>query len=521
MDAQRSPLLTVRDLAERPPFAIGSLTISPATRVVRGPSGEVSVEPRVMQVLIALADAAGAVVTRDTLMDRCWGNVFVGDDSLNRAIAGVRRIPERVGSEAYSVATVSGTGYRLVANDVPHSPIAGKAAGHAASQLSKPVTRRALIGGGAVVVAGAGAAYLWQGRLHEADPVERLIDESRIAMRAGTPEGGKRAVMLLDRAVALEPRNADAWGLLALTIARIDEHALGTTSYPVSRVDEAASRAIRLDEDNADAAAARAIAIPYFGDWLEAEQRFDKVLSDHPDHLETQDSRAFLLATAGRITESANARLAMNNDLFDPEMQYRMVYGLWFLGQIEEADRVASRGISMWPGHAGLWFARLWVMTGTGRFERALAHVDDEASRPALPPPMFETIRAAILAASDPGSDRAQVVARVMASVTQNVAAVVNAFMLLNLMGEVDRAFDLADAYYLEKGPIIAAVSWRPGQPVVQDQRRRKTNMIFTPTAEPMQRDPRFMPLMAKIGLADYWKRKGVVPDFLASAGRA
>jgi hypothetical protein len=44
--------------------------------------------------------------------------------------------------------------------------------------------------------------------------------------------------------------------------------------------------------------------------------------------------------------------------------------------------------------------------------------------------------------------------------------------------------------------------------------------MLFTPTAAPMQRDPRFMPLMEEMGLADYWKRRGIVPDFLAS-GRA
>ena len=63
----------------------------------------------------------------------------------------------------------------------------------------------------------------------------------------------------------------------------------------------------------------------------------------------------------------------------------------------------------------------------------------------------------------------------------------------------------------------LAAVQWRPGQPVVPDQRRRKTNMLFTPTAAPMQRDPRFMPLMQQMGLAEYWDRRGVVPDFLSA----
>jgi len=70
-------------------------------------------------------------------------------------------------------------------------------------------------------------------------------------------------------------------------------------------------------------------------------------------------------------------------------------------------------------------------------------------------------------------------------------------------------------AYYLEEGPIIAAVDWRPGQPRVPDQRRRKTNMLFTPAAAGMQGDARFMPMMQRMGLADYWSRSGHVPDFL------
>jgi hypothetical protein len=103
-----------------------------------------------------------------------------------------------------------------------------------------------------------------------------------------------------------------------------------------------------------------------------------------------------------------------------------------------------------------------------------------------------------------------------MAGAAHSVAAVVNAMMLLNLMGATDEAFELARAYYLEEGPMIAAMEWRPGQPMVPDQRRRKTNMLFTPTASAMQGDPRFQPLMQQMGLTDYWTRRDKVPDFMA-----
>jgi len=78
-------LLTTAELAARPDFTLGAARISPSSRSVTGPGGAADLEPRVMQVLVVLADAAGQVVTREALFQRCWGGVYVGEDSLNRA----------------------------------------------------------------------------------------------------------------------------------------------------------------------------------------------------------------------------------------------------------------------------------------------------------------------------------------------------------------------------------------------------------------------------------------------------
>jgi hypothetical protein len=128
---------------------------------------------------------------------------------------------------------------------------------------------------------------------------------------------------------------------------------------------------------------------------------------------------------------------------------------------------------------------------------------------------MFDTLRAGISAAQkrEPAAIH-HAVARAITSAQRSVAAVVNAMMLLNLMGAIDRAFDLARAYYLEQGPLIVATQAGPGQPIIPDQRRRKTNMLFTPPAAAMQRDPRFPALMEAMGLADYWRKRGIAPDY-------
>lgn len=346
------------------------------------------------------------------------------------------------------------------------------------------------------------------------------MEDSRVAMRSGVAPAEAQAISLLERAVKIEPDNAGAWGLLAMTRARIDEHGgPNTPQTTAAQVEREARRALQLDPGNADAKAALAFAIPYYGDWLAGERRFEAVLKQHPDHIYTRDSLSFMLGAVGRMRESAQLRLRSLSDApFDANFQFRQIYALWFLDRIEEADRAAERAQQMWPQHTGVWMARLWLMSGTDRLDRALGQIDDPA-RPKLPPPVIANLRASLLAAQSRDAAAIEDATKgVMTGVSNSVAGVVNAMMLLNLMGSVDAVFALAEAYYLERGPIIAATQWREGQPFVFDQRRRKTNMIFTPMAEPMRRDPRFLPLMKDIGLAEYWNRRGVRPDFLTDA---
>jgi DNA-binding winged helix-turn-helix (wHTH) protein/tetratricopeptide (TPR) repeat protein len=515
-------------LAKRPDFNLGGTRVVPSRLLLEGPAATVPLERRVMEVLLAFVDAGGAVLSRDELLERCWPGVVVGDDAVHRVIGGLRKAATAAGG-AFVIETIPRIGYRLKSTASLESVVGPEAADGAealgapppvASTTPEPprVSRRWLLAGGVAALSAGGLAW-WTLRAPTVNPESaRLVAEARIALRPGMPAKDREAIALIERALAIAPDDAAAWGLLALAHARAEQHAAPDLANPATAlIDEAAQRALALDPANADARAALALAIPYFGDWLAAERRFDAVLADHPGHVILQDARLFLLGTVGRLRESGLARVAVAPSApFDANMQYGLIYGLWFLGRIEEADRVASRAMEMWPGHYGVWFARVWLLAGTRRYNRALDQIDDAAARPALPPPVIATLRAAIAAADtkQPAAVGAAV-DQVMAGVSRSVAAVVNAMMLLNHLGAIDHAFDLARAYYLEQGPILAALSWRPGQPVIRDQRRRKTNMLFTPTAAAMRSDPRFMPLMQQMGLADYWDQRGIRPDFL------
>ncbi len=93
------------------PFRIGDRLITPAANEIN----DVRVESKAMDVLIALAEAAPAVVSSATLLERIWPNVVVVDNVVYQAIAQLRKA---LGDEAHSpryIATIPRRGYRVIA----------------------------------------------------------------------------------------------------------------------------------------------------------------------------------------------------------------------------------------------------------------------------------------------------------------------------------------------------------------------------------------------------------------------
>lgn len=116
-------------LAHRSSFRLGAVAVEPALRLIRGPGGtEHKLEPRVMQVLVALAEAEGAPLSRSDLRESCWEGRLTSDDAIERVMAQLRRLADTVGGDSFAVETVPKVGYRLVerstdaAADAPASP---------------------------------------------------------------------------------------------------------------------------------------------------------------------------------------------------------------------------------------------------------------------------------------------------------------------------------------------------------------------------------------------------------------
>lgn len=152
-------------LAAVPDFDLGGIRVKPSRRQLCAPGEDCrDLEPRVMQVLVALAMARGAVVSRDQLIDSCWEGRIVGDDSLNRCVVALRRLAREIDPQPFAIETVARIGYCLMETQLAPPPVSAAAAGGrgaaaADAPASKP--RRfayAIVAG--TLLAAAGALWL-------------------------------------------------------------------------------------------------------------------------------------------------------------------------------------------------------------------------------------------------------------------------------------------------------------------------------------------------------------------------
>ena len=108
-------------------FLLGPWTVDPAGHSLTKDDASVRVSPRAMKVLVALADRAGRVMTRQQLLATCWGDGFVEDEVLTHAVSELRRALQDSRREPTFIQTISKSGYRLVAavQPLPVDPDAG------------------------------------------------------------------------------------------------------------------------------------------------------------------------------------------------------------------------------------------------------------------------------------------------------------------------------------------------------------------------------------------------------------
>ena len=249
------------DLSHASDFRLGPAMVHPSLLTIEAEGRTETLEPKVMQVLVALHRASGAPVSRDDLIKECWNGLALSDDAITQCVSKLRRALGAV--PGVSVTSVARVGYRLVAE--------ATLVAHPASPLRLPLGRLAMTTIGVALIGGALLAFgpfnaqqtssaetiSARGSPPQTVEASRLHDAAVRLFRERTREGYAESERQLRRAVALDPQSAPSWARLAMAVwapywwktqddpsarARLYSESLGY-----------AKRALALDRNSAEA----------------------------------------------------------------------------------------------------------------------------------------------------------------------------------------------------------------------------------------------------------------------------
>ena len=94
-------------------ISTGRLTIDSDRHTVEVAGASVELTPKEFDLLRALAEARGRVLSREFLLDRVWGYAAAGEIESRTVDVHVRRLRVKLGDEGQRITTVKGVGYRL------------------------------------------------------------------------------------------------------------------------------------------------------------------------------------------------------------------------------------------------------------------------------------------------------------------------------------------------------------------------------------------------------------------------
>ena len=507
-------MLKLADLANRPDFDVGPLRVSPARRLVQGPAGSAHLEPIVMKVFLLLVDAGGSVVTRDELFGNAWGGVFVGDDSLNRAIARVRKIAAETAPGLFEIETIPRTGYRLTGDILTHLE-EDAAVDDPKREGGRGLSRRALIASGTAAVLIAGGTGTWLTLRSRSDArFDELMAAGEAAIR--TEDANKEIIRSLEEAVKIRPRSARAWGLLAffrIILAQLSEP---KDAQPlISGAQDAARQAFSIDPKEPNALLAMLELQGSTLDWFTRDQKLHQIIAIDPTRIWAIAELVLMLQAAGMTRESQvwNER-AISLVPLSLDFLTKRALKLWDQGRITEADKVIDQVRALYPTMQWPSFARFLIFATTGRVDAAETML---RSNPKMIPSAPETaIWNAALAAFNNPTPAAIARTRAVCFEAAKIAGQTHGqgVMILSQLRDLDGAFAIADGSLLGRGRIIRTE--QPGSRAAIEAASDRVNMqwMFTPPCAPLRADPRFGPLCDGIGLTDYWRRRGVQPDY-------
>jgi TolB-like protein len=589
-------------------FSLGRLEVRPSRGEIQGEGPAERLEPRVMQALVALSARAGRTISRQELIDQCWGGVVVGRDALNRVISILRRLSART-DRAFRIETLPRIGYRLVAEvtlderapdptaesrliavlpfdgDGPATALAegvteailsaltrhggvAVAARHSSLQFRgarKPDAGRALgvshLVDGSVAVAGDRVlvtAYLidarrqvtlWSDRIDGAigglfqvqDQIARRVVETfdlqlgraaqagpadpevydlyahaMLALEQPAREPVEQALAYLKEVTARAPDFALGWAGLAEGLRRRLLYSPPPLQEPaLTQSRQAAERALELDPGLGQAYGTLANLLPRFNRWAEVETLFNRGLGLAPNSPELRHQHALFLMAVGRSREGLEALLALQRlNPLSASVSVEVASALFDCGQETAALAAVDRAYGLWPTIVLVWSESVRLHMMARDYATVLALLDAPPPSISENDPNIARRRLHTIARRDRRpEDLAAAAANFRVFAEVGGAPAVVAVHALTTLGRDDDALQIARRIFGPDGSALA----QPGVNMMGTfalAGEPDSSVLFRADTASMRGAAAFGAILQAIGLEDYWRRAGIVPDF-------
>jgi DNA-binding winged helix-turn-helix (wHTH) protein/Tfp pilus assembly protein PilF len=372
----------------------GPFAVDLHARQLRKNGRRVHVPGLQFQVLAALIEQPGEPVTREALHKRLWpdGTFVDFDNNLNAAVTRLRQALGDSAERPRYIETLPRLGYRFVAaverpviDDVSApavAPVNGDTAAAAEVSIAPP-SRRSTTRMAAVLALGAigliVVLVVFLPRLFEASAAsqsDEALDRARVFMSSGDGKGAKGEI---DRAIALDPDNAQSYAMLAHALHRLSDQSLVERTKPSPSV-LAAERSVALDPQCGNCQGSLGFFLFYHDwEWQRAQEHLERALQLRPDSASIRPSYALLLMARGRIEEALQqidiALSASPNEVGWHSIRSSILY---VARRYPEAIASADRALALDDKDSASWQWRSRSLFQLGRGQeaiRALAQV--------------------------------------------------------------------------------------------------------------------------------------------------
>ncbi len=308
--------------------------------------------------------------------------------------------------------------------------------------------------------------------------------KARHSMFAGTKDALDMALRHARRALELDPTYALAWSALADCQIIRAVRGMASPAEAGAEATTAAQRARELDPELADAWSSLGFIASVSGDVVGGMELLQKGVELNPGHAWAHAMMSRALSAVGRIDESvAAANRAIELDPLSSLIRTGIGDALYYAREFQKSVFHYRMAIELDPRFDGAHTDMARSLEALGRFDEArAAYEDGRRLAGGIAGPSFGL--AHLEAASGNEAEARRILAELTAARGSRVVSAWGIGALHAALGDIDAAFDWLETAIAEKASGLMFLRTHP-------------------RLDPIRDDPRYWPMVERVGLAD------------------